>query len=253
MKPTTRCLFLLFIGASIYLYSCKKDDDTISRDKSCIEGSGNIVSRNAETAAFSEIELKSYGNVEIYKGEHLTVRISDYNNLISYYKAEIIGNRLVLKTEPDNICLTNSKVTFIITTPNPLNGLYLNGAGNMDIMSEFNNLNQLSIKGSGKINLHANTITDKLDISIYGAGDIIAIGKTTDLSANIYGAGNVYLKNMQATNAVCSISGMGNITVHADSNLDATIKGIGNIEYYGSPNLKTSISGVGYIKCISEN
>lgn len=253
MKPTIRCLVLSFIGASMYLYSCTKDNDIISRDKRSIEGSGDILSKNIEITAFSEIELKSYGDVEIYKGEQLTVSISDYNNLINYHKAEIIGNRLVIKTDPGNISLTNSKAKFTITTPNLLNGIYLNGAGNFEIMSEFDNLHQLSIKGSGKITLHANTITDKLDISIYGAGDIIARGKTTDLSANVFGAGNVYLKDMKAENAVCNISGTGNISVHAVSNLEARINGIGSITYYGNPKLKTSISGVGQIKGISEN
>ncbi len=241
-----------FIGAGIYLYSCTKDNDISIRNKRCIEGSGNIVSKNIATASFSEIELKSYGNVKIYKGDQLTVSVSDYNNLINYHTAEISGGRLVLKTTPNDLCFSNSKATFIITTPDPLNGVYLNGCGNIDIMSEFDKLQQLSITGSGNITLHSDIATDKLDIIISGAGDINAKGSTTDLIVNVFGAGNAYLKNMLAQNATCNISGTGQIIVHSVSNLNATIKGIGNIEYYGNPKLKSSISGMGQIKCVSE-
>ncbi len=253
MKSTIKWLIASFVGASIYLCSCSKDNDITTTNNRSIKGSGNIVSKNITVENFSEIELKSYGNIKIYKGDQLTVSVSDYENLVDYHNIKVASGRLIITTEPDNVSFSNSKATFIITTNGSLNGIHLNGAGNIEIMSEFSNLQQLSITGSGNITACADLVTDKLNISIKGAGDINAKGSTTDLTANIFGTGNVYLRNMLAQNATCTIAGTGQIVVHAVANLNAAIRGIGNIEYYGSPKLQSSISGIGQIKRASDN
>jgi hypothetical protein len=253
MKSILKCFLISFIGTGIGLFSCTKENNVYINDKKCLEGTGNIISKDIAIAGFSEIELKSYGEVQIYKGDQLTVNVSDYSNLIDYHKVEVSGGRLIIKTYPDNLTLSNSKATFIITTPDPLYGVYLNGCGNINVMSECDKLHHLSITGSGNITMHANVVTDKLDISITGAGDVNAKGSTTDLDASIIGAGNIYLKDMIAQNAACRVAGTGQIVVRAVSNLNATIAGIGNISYYGNPRLKSSISGIGQIKCVSEN
>ena len=48
--------------------------------------------------------------------------------------------------------------------------------------------------------------------------------------------------------AIVSVSGVGNVIVHAERKLRASISGAGNIEYVGDPEVTEDVSGIGQVK-----
>jgi hypothetical protein len=63
----------------------------------------------------------------------------------------------------------------------------------------------------------------------------------------IAGSGDFEGGELQAANASAKVSGSGNISIHANKNLEALMSGSGNIRYSGNANVKSTKSGSGKI------
>ncbi|MEO8961231.1 MAG: DUF2807 domain-containing protein [Ginsengibacter sp.] len=218
MKKT----YLITIAVMTLFASCKKDSTSLT-----IRGSGPIASNDINLTAFQDIEIRNNCNVEVVSGTTFKATVSDYSNLIQHIKLDVVGSKLIIKTEPENIIIDDSKAKAIIYVPvGTLNSLNISGSGNINLKNQFNNITNLDISGSGNIK-----------------GEV---GSTTNsLTASISGSGSIDIVNIQSQNANCNISGSGNIHVAVSNSLNATIAGSGNIFYQGTPSVTKSINGSG--------
>ncbi|MFK7061044.1 DUF2807 domain-containing protein [Flavobacterium oreochromis] len=222
-KKLTLIIFTAIILISV---ACSKETTiTEINDSNALVGSGSIVSKEVLLAQFEEIVLEKNCNVELIRGTEYKASISDYSNLVQYTKLENIGSKLIIKTEPQNIILNNSKAKVIIYLPEQtLKAINILGAGNINFKSQFNDITNIAISGSGNITNEVPSVTKSLNISINGSGSVDVL-KT------------------QSQMAICDISGSGNIKLAISDILNATILGSGNI-YYQSNNNVTSITSV---------
>ena len=234
---------LSIISFSILLSSCEPEDIIFGKH---VKGTGDIINKTRNFNAFVEIEVANNSDVEVYKSSTQTVEVSDYENIIKYTQASVEGNRLVIKTEPENINISNSKSKVIIHVPS-LKVLHLSGSGNIILKDDFTEVAKVSISGSGNIENRKPCNFKDLNISISGSGDIQIKGTANNVATEISGSGDINLAELLSQNARCSISGSGNTTVSVNTNLDAQISGSGDIEYYGHPSVNSSISGSGSV------
>jgi len=212
-----------------------------------ITGKGNIVSENRNANDFTSIELQTAADVEIVKGNAFSVRVTDYENLIQYLVVEVVDNRLIIKKKPFTVNLWNSKAKVLVTLPDPLYSMKLTGSGNMRVSSAFNDLELISLSGSGNIELMNECRLKKLEAQISGSGNMNAAGTVEDLYTKISGSGNITFAKLKAKTGNCSISGSGNMYVFVENKLDAYLSGSGDIVYSGSPSLNSHVSGSGHI------
>lgn len=167
--------------------------------------------------------------MEVAKGTENKVEYSDYENIIQYLKFEVVGNRLIVKTIPENISISNSQAKAKVVLVGNLNAVYITGSANVDLLSSFNGLNKLGITGSGNIVSSGNTTAPSIDCSITGSG-------------------NLSLLKVNSTTAKCAIAGSGNITIAVSGSLNASIAGSGNIYYQGNPaDIVVNITGSGKV------
>ena len=87
-------------------------------------------------------------------------------------------------------------------------------------------------------------------LRVEGSGALQAnlAGRVEDEEVIISGAGSYRAERVRATNAIVSVSGVGNVIVHAERKLRASISGAGNIEYVGDPEVTEDVSGIGQVK-----
>jgi hypothetical protein len=210
---------LLMLASVLLMVSCKKD---------IIVGSGSISTQTQNLGAFTEIEISNSCDIEVIKDSLNKVEFSEYENLIQYLKFEIVGTRLVIKTAPDDISLTNSKARAKVYVSGALTGLFTSGSGDINIKSAFNTLNTCNLSGSG---------------------DILAEVTATavDMNVKLSGSGDIDILKITAQTADCSISGSGDISVSVTNSLKAAISGSGDIRYSGNPTVAKNISGSGSV------
>lgn len=207
----------------LFFFACSHENDAIET-----KGSGNIKSNTQSLNSFTEIEIENNCDVELVKGTENKVEFSDYENIIQYLKFELVGNKLIVKTAPDNISINNSKAKAKIYVKGNLNKIFILGSANVDLVNSFSGLNELSITGSGNLNALQNIVTPNIDCSISGSG-------------------NMNILKINAANAKCSVSGSGEISIHVTKSLNASISGSGTISYQGNPSLIQNMSGSGSI------
>lgn len=211
---------LFLISSLTLMMSCQEINS--------ISGSGNIATRTQDLNSFTEVELTNFMDVEIFTGSTNQVEFSDYDNLLQYYTFDVVGNRLVIKTNPGNTTIRHSEAKARVYVAGPLSALQLLGSGNLTLMDSFDGISECTISGSGNIVAEASATSSNMDASISGSG-------------------NIDILKISIEQADCTISGSGNISITVSKSLKADITGSGNIFYYGNPTVSKTVPGSGNV------
>ena len=239
-----------FLNLSVFLvltvvFSGCINSDFISENHVTGIGATKIEARDIKN--FDEVEIANNSDVEIYKSSNLTVEVSDYSNLVKYTVVKVVGHRLIIKTEPDNINLSNSNSKVIIHIPDNLKVLLISGSGNMYLKDDFANISTISISGSGNIETEKPCTLNNITATVSGSGEIDFKGTANSSTLQVSGSGDIDFSEVKSQNVVSQISGSGSISLFAIGSLDANISGSGDIEYYGDPTVNSSVSGSGSV------
>jgi len=212
-----------------------------------IAGKGSIVTLPRVATDFQTVTLNNAAKVTIQKGDSFKVEVSDYENIIQYLSVKVTDHNLVITTDPVYTLLSNSQAKVIITMPDSLSAVTLNGSGEINLNSPFKDFKSAVILGSGNINANQNLNIMTLNASVIGSGNITAKGNVGVLTALISGSGNIQLSGLNAVTASCSITGSGNINVAVSNSLKASISGSGNVIYSGTATVDATITGSGRV------
>lgn len=208
-KYLSVCILLLAAA------SCKKDS---------VEGSGPITTEQRNVSDFTRVFVSGSTNVYITKGDHFSVQVKGYSNLIPYLETKKENQSLLIafKTSAN---VRNDNTEVFITMPS-LTGVSTSGSAGITTTGTFSAADfNASISGSGNISLEAGE-ADKYLISISGSGKVKSFG-------------------FIARAADITINGSGDAEVQVSQNLKANISGSGNIYYKGNPVVDSHVSGSG--------
>lgn len=235
-------LFLVLTTVSLMTSSCVSGWNLVV-------GDGDIVSETVPVDdEFTAIELQSYADVIINKGNNFEVEISDYENLIEYMDVRVSNGKLIIKTSPAYMSVSHTEARVVITMPDTLCSILLSGSGDVIVNDAFNKISVLRISGSGDIKLEDDAQYDHLKATISGSGRIFGSGTAVGLETLISGSGYIRFQELIAQSAQCTISGSGNTYVGVITSLDASISGSGSVIYYGNPSVDSHVTGSGRVR-----
>lgn len=184
-------------------------------------GSGVPKTESRQLATFDEVEFNGVGTVEITIGQPQSLEITADDNLIDLITTEVIDRRLVVRMTKR----LRPKVGVLVkATVADIKGLVLNGAG------------EATLKGVNN---------DRLQITVSGASEVTADGRTSNLQIAVAGAGDIQTAALQARNVSVDIAGAGSADVNASDNLNVSIAGAGDVRYTGNPKITKAIAGAG--------
>nr|WP_121273080.1 head GIN domain-containing protein [Pedobacter schmidteae] len=208
----------LFAIISILFLSCSKDKLTASGDKT---------TETRFPGQFSGVNASGSNPVKISYGPEFKVEIKGSNNLIPYFKTNILNNTLYLGYEKASV--QHDDIEIFISLP-AIRKAVLSGSGKISIEGAFPN-------------------TSELKLSISGSGDILVKDKfeTEESLVSISGSGKADLQKVDSKKAQIDISGSGTATVNVQNKLKADISGSGKVYYMGSPEVDADISGSGKV------
>ena len=93
---------LLLLAVSFLTSSCRDELFGVS-------GSGPIISEKRSVNNFENVELDIAAKVEITKDSIFSVDVFDYENILSHIVTEVKGNSMIIRYDPKNLSVMNSK------------------------------------------------------------------------------------------------------------------------------------------------
>jgi len=226
----------------ILLFTCF----TLSAQKT-IKGDGNQVTKTRSVGDFDKIAVSGHFKVTLKKGTEGNITIKGERNIIENLETIVDGGILKVKFKK-GLNLRSHKTVYLTIGYQNIEGVSLSGSGEVVCNDLINAKNlDLSLSGSGSLKL--NVVSTTLDASISGSGNMILTGETANFSCGISGSGNMNAKKLTALVTNAKISGSGNVKIHAVNEINAKTSGSGNIIYSGNPTIiKANSSGSGSIQ-----
>ncbi len=213
-----RAIPIFLVSLCLVLTSCQRQG---------VRGSGTPKSEQRTLDKFSSVEISGTFKVTVQRGEDSHATVSTDDNLVQLVKTEVRGSKLLVYTEQD--VDPRSEVLVDITTPDvssvlasgassveirKVQGeqltLVLSGAGSMDADGSVHDISlvingagsvstrnlraanaRITMTGAGKADVYA---TDKLDVTISGAGSVNYYGEPKEVRKTISGVGFVTKK-----------------------------------------------------------
>ena len=186
-----------------------------------IKGNGKRELQKRQVAPFTSISTDGAFTIEVTCQKQLSLEIEGDENILSFVTTEVDNN--ILRLDNKQSYSSSEPIKVKISLPN-LEGLSVNGAGNIEI------------KGMNN---------DKFEIDSNGAPTITVSGTTrmVDIAAN--GAGKVDTQNLHATRAVVDARGVARVDIDVSDQLDVDISGPSSVTYNGNPTVNKKINGPG--------
>lgn len=210
-------LFILSIATLIFA-SCSKDKLVASGDKR---------TETRDLQNFTGIKSTGANDIHITYGQEFKVTVRGSDNLIPYFKTELVGSTLNLGYDRANV--RKDDIEVFVTLPE-IRSVALGGSGSVDIEGRFplTSFFEAAISGSGEIEIEDPMDADETMITISGSGE-------------------AEMEKLTAKRAEVRISGSGDAKLRATQALKAKISGSGKIFYHGNPQIEQEISGSGRV------
>lgn len=244
-------LKLYFMKNSIYLFvTCSLLLTTIANAQwsSKIKGNGKITSEKRTTISYDEIKISGFFDIDLVAGKEGTITIKGEENLLSFIKVEVENNVLKIYTEKNKNISTSMGKNISITVPfENINQVTLSGSGDIKTRNTIKAKSFIAkLAGSGDMNLDVEA--NNFEINLSGSGDVVLKGKADHFKSTLNGSGDIDASNLKAKDASVIVSGSGDSKVFCSESLNARVSGSGDIEYAGNPKQKdTKVNGSGEI------
>jgi uncharacterized protein YdeI (BOF family) len=192
--------------------------------------SGPVVSEQRAVGDFHAVELRGSGKLQIQSGAATQVTLASTRERLDNTKVEVVDGTLIIRNEQSGSAWEDNALNITIHTPK-LDGVEVNGAGDINITG----LDQAVLK-----------------LVVRGAGKLAAQGKATQLDATIEGAGAADLYPLATETAKVVVDGAGSIDLNVSKALSATVSGVGKIRYRGNPaSVEKAVHGIGSVEAAS--
>lgn len=241
MKKIAVLLLCCIVAISFFLNGCI----VVNTNPFSVSGRGTKEKYDIAIASdgFTEINVKSFCEVNFHISDKYSVTLEVEPNLREYFTVEVRGGALTVESkESINYGIGRSPILTVYAPQ--LTRLSVEGAcsftGHDKIKADKFYL-AVSGAGSGEIELDA----DKVYVNLEGAGSFKLKGAADSIEINLAGAGEIDAIGLKAREADVRMSGAGSVRVNCDETLKIDAEGAGSLEYKGSP--KTDIRNKGVV------
>ena len=238
-----------FITAFVLVIAFSSDAQSWWSNKR-VKGNGNITTEKRNTGDYNGISVGGFFDVILVKGKEGKVTVEGEENLLEYIVTEVKNGTLKVKVENGINLKTTRRLT--VTVPvEDIDRVSLGGSGNINSEATLRSENlKVNIGGSGNISLDVDA--GDIKSSIGGSGNINLSGEADYMKSSIAGSGTIKAYELTVKTIKASIAGSGDIRVSVKDEIDATVAGSGSIYYKGNPP-KINTKSVGSGSVVSRN
>ena len=218
-----------------------------------VKASRNYVTKNIKVDNFTGLNLAGSPNVTYtQKAGKPEVEVYTSDNIVDLLDINVVNNTLNIKFKK-GVSVSYNKLEIRVSSET-LNNISVAGSGNVELANGLKTDHlKVSVAGSGDIDADNITCTGNLNVSVAGSGDIEGSNITcANLTASIAGSGDLKLDNVSAAGTEASVSGSGTaILTGTSQEADYRVAGSGDLFASGlqAKRVSASVSGSGDIKC----
>ncbi len=215
-----------------------------------VKGNGNIKTETRNTSDYDGVSVGGFFDVILVKGKEGKIKIEGEENLMEYIITEVKKGTLQIKVEKGINLKTTRRLT--VTVPvDEIEKVSLGGSGNIksDMLLKADDFD-VSLGGSGNITLKVDA--NSIGSAIGGSGNIKLSGKANSIKSSIAGSGDIKAYELQVNYVKATIAGSGSIRISVKDEIKSTIAGSGSIYYKGNPP-KINTKSVGSGSVVSRN
>lgn len=176
-----------------------------------VVGNGNLVTQQRAIGDFHALSLKGAGDLVVQVGPRASLSVTADSNLLPLLVQRQRGDELTLEARQSY--RSRHTPRYVLTVPD---------------------LRSLGISGSGDARVDG-VRSERFSLAIGGSGNIVARGRTKQLTLAIGGSGDIDTRALASNAVSVTIGGSGNARVATNGPLSGTIAGSGSIRYVGRP------------------
>jgi len=211
-----------------------------------IKGNANVITETRTTDDYDGIKCAGSMDFILVAGKEGEITLEGDSNLLEYIITEVKDDNLIIKVKK-GINMSYKNNTIKITIPfEDIDAVSLAGSGDLtsnDVIST--DELSVSLAGSGDIKLEVKT--NFVKGAIAGSGDLTLEGNTNSLEARVAGSGDFHGFNLQSNDTDVAVAGSGDAKVVSNKTLSARVAGSGDVIYKGNPKTHTKVAGSGSV------
>ena len=200
-----------------------------------LDGNGDRTRETLDVADFVRIENNGQLDVQVRRGEALSVVISIDENLHNNVDVHVRDETLIIDQDAPLFDYVAGPHV-LVTLPHLLFARTA-GSGDLDARG-FDEEETVRLETSGSGDLTFEGAAPRIEAQTEGSGDMRISGNTGFAALHTSGSGDIDARNLDADDADLKTSGSGDIraTVHGD--VDAETSGSGDVDVFGEGKLR---------------
>ncbi|HEY5882025.1 MAG TPA: DUF2807 domain-containing protein [Nakamurella sp.] len=207
-----------------------------------IQDAGPQTSQQRAVSGIRAVELQTSGDLTIMLGDIESLTVSAGAHVIDKLSSEVVAGTLVLGSEP--LTGNGGSIQYTLTVRS-LDGIAVQGSGNVTGAGVLTGEARLSISGSGSATL-SDLELSSLTADLSGSGGAVVGGSSPTSTVGVSGSGDYDGSGLSTARTTVDCSGSGQARVNASEFLSATVSGSGDVTYTGSPGqVDRDVSGSG--------
>lgn len=243
--------FVIIVYVSLLLFftlSCQAVNRTSPKPKE-VKGDGTKEETSIAYKNLRGVSLEAFGEAYLEISKNEGIRIEGDENLLDTIQTDVKNGILHIKLKPGVTIIATRPIQFYVRLAN-LEEVSLPGSGLIELQSDLES-DQLHVNlaGSGEIYLSSIHVKD-LRIDLPGSGSIKTAGSSDRQTITLAGSGIYDGVDLVSNTTDIDLTGSGTIQVHANKELNVRLSGSGNIQYQGDASLHQEISGSGSVEKI---
>ncbi|HEX8513793.1 MAG TPA: head GIN domain-containing protein [Allosphingosinicella sp.] len=207
--------------------------------------------RNYSITDFDKVQVDGPYRVTLTMGRSSGARAEGSAEALDHVSIDVQGgtlrvrrNRSAWGTHPG----AGAGPVAVTLTARDLRSAAVVGSGSLDIDRARGLRIDLSVSGSGRLNVAA-VEADNLVVGLLGGGRITLAGRTRQLRATVQGSGDLAASGLSADDALIRSDTAGSVAVAVARSAKVTATGAGDVEILGSPACTVEAKGSGRVTC----
>lgn len=215
-----------------------------------VRGEGPVKTETIQFSEFTHVLIDANMEVVYEYSEKYAVKLEMQESLFTVVTATQNEKRVFVKSKSHIIANAGEEPRLVIQAPT-LQVLDIRGTSVLNISdSDMLKADDLQLLLSGSVNGGLRFEGGSLEVGASGVVAVEFTGTAENMKLDVSGNGTINALGLEAQNAEVSVSGSGEVSLHAVKALDITISGSGTIGYKGTPAITQRVSGFGTINTL---
>ena len=227
---------LMAAAPMLTLASCNTSYNTSGNT---VKASKNYVTKEIKIEPYTHIKLTGSPDVVFSQkpgNPHLEIHTSD--NIVDLLDIHVQEETLYIGFKK-GVSVSYDKLNIRTSSPN-LSQVTVTGSGRVEIADKLN-AEELALQVTGSGDIFAKQTSCKgCYLSVTGSGDISLQGNAQNALYEVTGSGDLSATELRTKNVTAKVTGSGDIRCHASEELKAHVTGSGDIGYKGNPTVHTA-------------